>query len=185
MTVSGSTSRTASSKRRERPPNPPRSHRSNRRRPGRLTRRRATMSCCRRSRFSATKAARGATTAKTRSSRKWTTNTELRTTEPYSRVRATGGGASGRISVAQVGIFLGEIGSLAPPVRNYCAPQRDPLLRARQPGRAGQRLHLGGLQLPRRRRATRAAGDLPGRPPQQPGRRASPDAMNDCLVRAP
>ena len=66
MTVSGCTSRTASLKRRKRPANAPRSHRSNRRHRGRLTWRRTTMSCWRRIRFSATRAVRGTTKARCR-----------------------------------------------------------------------------------------------------------------------
>src|SRR5450631_73742 len=61
MTVSGLTSRTTSAKRRKRPASPPISHRSKRRNRGRFSRRRATMSCWRRSKFSVISTARGAT----------------------------------------------------------------------------------------------------------------------------
>ena len=74
-TVSGFTSRTASSRLRERPAKAPRS-RSNRWRSGRLTVRRRTMSCWQRTRFSATNAARGAAMAKMRSSRKRKADTQ-------------------------------------------------------------------------------------------------------------
>jgi hypothetical protein len=54
----------------KRPAKAPMSQRSNRRRRGRLIWRRMTMSCWRRIRFSATRAARGATKARTRSHRR-------------------------------------------------------------------------------------------------------------------
>jgi hypothetical protein len=70
MTVSGFTRRTASRRRWKRPTNAPMIQRSNRRKRGRLIWRRTTMSCWRRIRFSAIRAARGATKARMMSNQK-------------------------------------------------------------------------------------------------------------------
>ena len=70
MTVSGLTIKTVARRRRNRPATVPIRYRSNRRRGGRLIRRRRTMTCWRSTRFSATRTARGAATATTRSTRK-------------------------------------------------------------------------------------------------------------------
>jgi hypothetical protein len=132
MTVSGFTSRTASLKRRKRPANAPRSHRSKRRHRGRLTCRRTTISCWRRIRFSATRAARGATTGQDdveEEAKEGDHGPErlLRQSIPGvgGRPWRVGGRVRGQVEdLRRDGhVTVGETGSGPAHVRSICAPQ--------------------------------------------------------------
>src|ERR1022692_193310 len=126
----GFTSNTTSMRRWKRPAKAPMSQRSNRRKRGRLIWRRTTMSCWRRSRFSAIRAARGATKARTRSNRRRRKGTTvpsayhdglLLARRAAMRGRVIAGAGRLRIGLRESGVTVGETRSYPAHRRSICA----------------------------------------------------------------